>query len=224
MMRKRKAKKRLGMFQGDITFSQMKNRLQQIASGILPYLPGQEFESAVSDRNINKFIGFREAAIDRTKLERDIFEDLTKINLDEGLKKPELPASKNSFGNDTDEDMLVDSGVDTPWTQYLNMYTRLAELVSSRISGIDSRISRLDERFVAMESDLEGKGTGTLNKVRPDGRSPRKASGKFQAIVISEKKIPILGKPGLHGIKITGVFWDVSLVKGNPLGKSFPPN
>jgi len=150
---KEKAKKRLGMFQGDITFSQMKNRLQQIAMASYPTSMGRNLNLLAQIGISTNSSGFG-GSIDRTKLRGYL--EIDENKLDDALKT-EIPAIKELFGNDTNEDLLVDSGVAYAMDQYLNVYTKVGGVISSRISSIDGRISRLDDDIVAMKSNLEAK-------------------------------------------------------------------
>ncbi len=150
---KAKAKERLGMFQGDITFSQMKNRLQQIAMASYPTSKGREL-NLLSQIGISTNSGGFGTGIDRTKLRGYLEIDETKLD---NLLKDDIPAIQELFGNDTDQDLIVDTGVAYAMDNYIGVYTKVGGVIASRISSIDGRVSRIDNDILAMKSDLDSK-------------------------------------------------------------------
>lgn len=141
------------MFQGDITFSQLKNRLQQIAMASYPTSKGRELNLLAQIGISTNSSGFG-GGIDRTKLRGYL--EIDENKLDDSLKN-DIPAIKELFGNDTDDDLLVDSGAAYEMDNYISVYTKVGGIIASRLSGIDGRISRIDDDILAMKSDLDSK-------------------------------------------------------------------
>ncbi len=150
---KKKAKEHLGMFQGDYTFTQMKNRLQQIAMASYPTSMGRELNLLAQIGISTNSAGFG-GSIDRTKLRGYL--EINENKLDEALKD-RIPAIKELFGKDTNDDLIVDSGVAYAMDSYINLYTKVGGVIASRLTSIDSRVSRLDNDILAMQMDLDRK-------------------------------------------------------------------
>lgn len=141
------------MFQGDYTFTQMKNRLQQIAMASYPTSMGRELNLLAQIGISTNSAGFG-GSIDRTKLRGYL--EINENKLDEALKD-RIPAIKELFGKDTNDDLIVDSGVAYAMDSYINLYTKVGGVIASRLTSIDSRVSRLDNDILAMQMDLDRK-------------------------------------------------------------------
>ncbi len=180
---KAKAKERLGMFQGDITFSQMKNRLQQIAMASYPTSKGREL-NLLSQIGISTNSGGFGTGIDRTKLRGYLEIDETKLD---NLLKDNITAIRELFGNDTDQDLIVDTGAAYAMDNYIGVYTKVGGVIASRISSIDGRVSRIDNDIIAMKSDLDSK--EQLLKIKYG-----KMEGALQSLQDSSKAIDNFSK------------------------------
>jgi len=150
---KEKAKSILGVFQGDMTFSQLKNRLQQIAM--------ESYETEGTDNlNLLAQIGISTnssgfgGGVNKAKLRGYL--EINEDNLDEALNGNILQI-KELFGSDTDGDLIVDSGAAFEVDRYINSYTQIGGLVATRISGIDSQISRTETDILNMNRKLDDK-------------------------------------------------------------------
>ncbi|MCK5673612.1 MAG: flagellar filament capping protein FliD [Spirochaetales bacterium] len=147
------ARKNLGAFQGDMTFSQLKNRMQRIA--MEAYLT-----SAGSDLSLLSQIGISTnssgfgGGVNKSKLRGYL--EINEDTLDEALGLDILPI-KDLFGSDTDGDLIIDTGAAYEMERYINSYTQIGGLVASRISGIDSRINGTERSILNMESKLDDK-------------------------------------------------------------------
>lgn len=150
---KKTAKKNLGMFQGDYTFIQMKNRLQQIAMSSYPTSKGRELNLLAQIGISTNSSGFG-SSFDRTKLRGYL--EINENKLDDALKT-NLPAVKELFGKDTNNDLVADSGAAYAMDKYINVYTKVGGVIASRLASIKGRVSRLDNDILAMKSDLDRK-------------------------------------------------------------------
>ncbi len=150
---KKTAKKHLGMFQSDYTFIQMKNRLQQIAMSSYPTSKGRELNLLAQIGISTNSSGFG-SSFDRTKLRGYL--EINENKFDDALKT-NLPAVKELFGNDTNNDLIVDSGIAYDMDKYVNVYTKVGGVIASRLASIKGRVSRLDNNILAMKSDLDRK-------------------------------------------------------------------
>ncbi len=150
---KKAAKKHLGIFQGDYMFIQMKNRLQQIAMAPYPTSKGKTLDLLAQIGISTNSSGFG-GGIDRTKLRGYL--EINENQLDDALKS-NIPAVKQLFGNDTNNDLIIDSGVAYSMAKYITMYTKVGGIIASRISSIDTRVSQLDRSILTMKTNLDRK-------------------------------------------------------------------
>ncbi len=139
------AMERLGLFQGDITLNQMKNRLQRIMMD--PYETG-----AGSDINLMAEIGISTNAarvsagqgLNNTRLRGYL--EIDENKLDESLET-NFEQVRRLFGYDSDGDLVVDTGVAFTAENYTKPYAQSGGIIASRIQGIDMRISRTDREI-----------------------------------------------------------------------------
>lgn len=150
---KEDAKKNLGIFQGDMTFSQLKNRLQQIAMNAYETTGGNNLSLLAQIGISTNSSGFG-SGVNKSKLRGYL--EINEDNLDEALTK-DVMQIKDLFGTDTDGDLVIDSGAAYEMDRYLNSYTQIGGLVATRISGIDSKINRTDTDILNMNRKLDDK-------------------------------------------------------------------
>jgi len=148
------AQDQLGIFQGDTTFMQLKNRLQQLI--ITPYKTSADNRLSMLNQigistNSSGFGG----GVDQKRLRGYL--EINEAKLDEVLKSDLLPAIKELFGRDSDGDLVVDSGVGYAMDQYTSYYTQTGGLIATRVSGLNERIDDTDNDIKEMEDDLERK-------------------------------------------------------------------
>lgn len=144
----------LGMFQGDTTFMQLKNRLREIV--MTPYsTSAEERLSMLSQIGISSNSGGFGGGVDARRLRGYL--EINEERLDQALGSDLLPAIKELFGKDSDADLVVDTGVGFDLDQYTTYYVRTGGLIATRISGINQRIDRTDNDIEKMEVDLERK-------------------------------------------------------------------
>ena len=173
-----KAMEELGTFRGDITLMQLKNRLRRITSS--PYSTSLERElSMLSQIGISTNAGVGGGgSVNISKLRGylEINEDV----LDQALRT-KSPAIKELFGQDTDGDLVVDSGVGYEMDSFLNPYIQTGGILSNKISQLDSNIADTNddiddykEYLADYEADMKRKyGTmeGMLNQLESTSSS-----------------------------------------------------
>ncbi|MCK5154010.1 MAG: flagellar filament capping protein FliD [Spirochaetales bacterium] len=150
---KEDAKKKLGIFQGDMTFSQLKNRLQQIAMNVYETTGGSNLSLLAQIGISTNSSGFG-GGVNKSKLRGYL--EINEDNLDEALNGNVLQI-KDLFGSDTDGDLIIDSGAAFEMDRYINSYTQIGGLVATRISGIDNKINRTETDILNMERKLDDK-------------------------------------------------------------------
>lgn len=144
----------LGLFQGDSTFIQLKNRLQQIISA--PYETSADNRlSMLSQIGISTNSSGFGGGLDARRLRGYL--EINEGVLDSTLDSDLVPAIRELFGRDSDGDLVVDTGLGYEADQYTTFYTRTGGLIATRISGINQRIQRADNDIEAMEVDLDRK-------------------------------------------------------------------
>ncbi|HDQ14488.1 MAG TPA: flagellar hook-associated protein [Sediminispirochaeta sp.] len=146
------AREKLGLFQGDTTFTQLKNRLQRIVTSAYETSAGREL-SMLSQMGISTNAA-GSSGVNRSKLRGYL--EVDESRLDEVLTK-NLEAVAELFGRDTDGDRVVDSGIAVEIHNYLNAYTQNGGIIETRTAGIDRQISNTDERIADLQSRLEDK-------------------------------------------------------------------
>ncbi len=145
-----KAQGRLGLLQGEISLTQLKSSLQRIMMNSYPWNEDNTLsilaEIGISTNstggvNAAKLRGYME--INEEKLDSVIEshgEDL-----------------KNLFGNDTDNDLVVDSGLAYTADSYTKAYNETGGIIALKISTIDRNIKRNDTDIENYNRKLEQK-------------------------------------------------------------------
>jgi len=173
-----KAMEDLGTFRADITLMQLKNRLQRITSS--PYPTSLERElSMLSQIGISTNAGVGGGgSVNVSKLRGylEINEDL----LDESLQK-NSSSIRELFGQDTDGDLVIDSGVGFEMDRFLNPYIQTGGIFSNKIRMIDNNIDSTKddiddykEYLADYEADLKrkyGSMEGMLNQLESSSSS-----------------------------------------------------
>ncbi len=150
---KEDARNNLGIFQGDTTFSQLKNRMQRIAMEAYRTSAGSDL-SLLSQIGISTNSSGFGGGVNKSKLRGYL--EINEDTLDEALAS-DIGPIKDLFGKDTDEDMIIDAGAAYEMDIYINSYTQIGGLVATRIAGIDTQIDRTKRNILNMESKLDDK-------------------------------------------------------------------
>ncbi len=145
------ANERLGMFNGDFSLTNTKNNLQQIASNA--YIASDDSEiSMLSQVGISTSAstgGFSGVSSSRLRGYLEINEDI----LDEALDKNILDI-KNLFGYDTDEDLVIDSGLAYRMDKHLEAFTQVGGIIATKSSTLDRQIDSSETKIATLEDKL----------------------------------------------------------------------
>lgn len=169
---KESAEQNLGLLQGDITLSQMKNRLRNIIS---------EAYLTSGDLRLLAQIGIStdasrpgtQTGIDQTKLRGYLEIDEEKLN--EALERqPEK--IKELFGMDSDGDYVVDQGIGFTLNNYIQPFISIGGIIPTKSNTYDSTIARrnddiddLNQHLIDYEQQLRikyGNMEGMLNQLQ----------------------------------------------------------
>jgi len=154
------AREKLGMFSGDSSFMQLKNRLQRIAGAAYETSAGREL-SMLSQMGISTNASGGAGTVSRSKLRGYL--EVDESQLDEAIDQ-HLPAIKELFGQDTDGDLVVDSGIAVEISNFVNAYTRNNGLIDTRTSSIERQIDETEDEINDFKRSLEDKETDLKRK------------------------------------------------------------
>ncbi|HOJ98659.1 MAG TPA: flagellar filament capping protein FliD [Termitinemataceae bacterium] len=147
--------KKLGTLQGDSTINTLRSSLQRLISSSYPTSLERELALlaqigiSTDARKAGSSQGYDPARL-RGYLEID------EKTLDEALAK-RLPAVKELFGNDTDGDLVIDSGFAYQLNALLQPYVQTGGIIALKTSGLDTRISEEQKRIEALDKQLAAK-------------------------------------------------------------------
>ncbi len=141
---------RLGLFQGDSSLNQLKSRLQTIMMNPYPTSAGPTVQ-LLAQIGISTNASGSGGGFDATRLRGYI--EIDEETLDTALET-NYPAIAELFGQDTDGDLIVDSGVAFSVEQFSAPYVQTGGIVSSRTDSLDTRISQAEDRIVRYNDRL----------------------------------------------------------------------
>ncbi len=157
-----KAREQLGAFKGDLTLMQMKSRLQTIMMNSYPTEAGREVAllSQIGVATDTRSPG-RSGGLDARRLKGYL--EINERTLDEVLRT-RMEAVRQLFGNDTDGDLIADSGVGVQADTYTQPYVANGGIITMKMTTLDGKISRTDRdienynrHMEQYEQDLKGK-------------------------------------------------------------------
>jgi flagellar hook-associated protein 2 len=144
------ARDKLGSFQGNITLNTIRNNLKRIVSNPYPTSAGREV-SILSQLGIStNSSGFGNFDATRLRGYLEINEDI----LDQ-LLATQFEASKEIFGSDTDDDLIVDEGVAFQLQTQARAYTQTGGIFALKTQTIDQAVSRANRDIETFEEKLE---------------------------------------------------------------------
>jgi flagellar hook-associated protein 2 len=150
---KKKAADRLGLLFGDLTLQQVKDSLQRIMMNPYPTSRGKEL-SLLAQAGIStdvRKLG-TSASVDKTRLRGYL--EVDEARLDETLNSwPE--AMKELFGNDTNADLVVDSGVAYSMDTLLRPYVQTGGILPAKVTNTDGEISRTRRKITDYQRHLD---------------------------------------------------------------------
>ncbi|GAB1432524.1 flagellar filament capping protein FliD [Spirochaetota bacterium] len=154
---KKSYKERLGLFAGDTTLNQLRSTMQRNMMDLYPTNSGVKQLNSFGISTDSRTGGSYDASRLRGYLEID-----EKI-LDKALLE-QFQDIKETFGNDTDGDLIVDSGVAYKLDNLMKAYVETGGIVTIRTRTLDDQISRqkreidnLETQLVRKEADLKRK-------------------------------------------------------------------
>ncbi len=146
------ANERLGMFSGEFSLTNTKSNLQQIAANA--YQSSEDSEiSMLSQLGISTSAstgGFSGVSQSRLRGYLEINEDM----LDEALAN-NINDIKNLFGYDTDEDLVIDSGLAYQMDRHLQSFTQVGGIIATKSSTLDRQIDSSETKIASLEDKLE---------------------------------------------------------------------
>ena len=150
---KEEAIERLGLFLGDLALMQLKSTLQRVMMS--PYqTDGARSFSLLAHAGISTDARRpgTEVTLDRTRLRGYL--EIDEETLD-GALSTHTDWLKQLFGDDTDGDFIVDSGVAYSLDSFLKPYVRIGGILASRIATLDTRITGARRDLAREERDLD---------------------------------------------------------------------
>jgi flagellar hook-associated protein 2 len=146
------ALEKLGLFQGESSLTQMKNRLQRIMMDPYTTRSGSELSLLAQigiSTNTRTGGGLRASRL-RGYLEID------EAALDKALES-RMESVKDLFGYDSDGDLIVDQGAAVSVDSYIRPYVQTGGIIAYKTSAIDGQIDRTNREIVNIERSLERK-------------------------------------------------------------------
>ncbi len=150
---KKTAEKNMGLFMGDLSLSQLKDSMQRVMMNPYPTSKGKELTllAQIGIATDTRTLG---SGIDMSRLRGFLEVDTAK--LDQAIAvSPE--AVQQLFGNDTTGDLIVDSGVAYSIDALLRPYVMIGGLFPSKITNLDSQMSRTNREIATLEEKLKDK-------------------------------------------------------------------
>ncbi len=172
------AQEKLGSFRGDISLMQLKNRLQRITSAPYPTYLERKL-SMLSQIGISTNAGVGNGgSVNFSKLRGYL--EINEEKLDDALQS-ENRGIRELFGQDTDGDLVIDSGLGYKMDTFLNPYVQSGGILANRMGQIEKRIDRTNDdiddykKYLAdYEQDLKrkyGAMEGMLNQLEKSSTS-----------------------------------------------------
>jgi len=147
---KKSLSERLGLFQGDITVSQIRSRLQSAAMAAYRTSAGPVVLGTVGiSTNSNRGSGYDAARL-RGYLEID------EKTLDAALKD-RFDVIRDLFGHDSDGDLIVDTGAAFALDALIKPYVETGGILAGRTSTLNSQITRQEREIESLERQLATK-------------------------------------------------------------------
>ena len=148
-----KALEQLGLFQGEMSLTQIKSRMQRIMMDPYTTRDGSELsilaQIGISTNSSGGGGGLRTSRL-RGYLEID------ENKLDKALET-RLDAIKDLFGYDSDGDLVVDQGVGYAVDNYIKPYVQTGGIIAYKTTAIDGQIDRTNREIDNLERNLERK-------------------------------------------------------------------
>ncbi len=152
---KKRAREELGALQGDLALNQIKNRLRETVAAPYPTSAGRELALLVQigvGTDTGRAGG--SAGIDKSRLRGYLEIDEAKL---EKAIDGRIDAVRELFGNDTDGDFAVDTGLAFAVAENIRPYTQPGGVVGNRIAAIDDTAGRRERDIATLTKQLADK-------------------------------------------------------------------
>ena len=139
---KERAREKLGLYQGDSTLRQLKNRLRRIMMDPYPTETNTEIlHLAQAGISTKSQLG---AVISGTPLRGYL--EINEEMLD-GILEDDIDAVKELFGRDSDGDLIADTGAAFALDNYTKSYIETGGIIAYKISNLDNRIAETNKEI-----------------------------------------------------------------------------
>ncbi len=152
---RRKAREQLGMLQGDLALNQMKGRMRESVAAPYPTSLGRDLAMLVQigiGTDTARPAG--SGAVDKSRLRGYL--EIDEAKLSRALEE-RIDAVRELFGNDTDGDFVVDSGVAFAVAESARPYIQQGGMIGTRVATIDQTVSRRERDIATLTRQLEEK-------------------------------------------------------------------
>lgn len=146
------AQERLGLLQGETALSQLRNQLVNFVQNPYPTSAGRTVNLLSQVGIATNVGGFNSGGVNRSRLRGYL--ELDESQFDIALKD-QFQAVRELFGSDTDQDLVVDSGLAYEIDRYADLYTRNGGIIQIRTDGLDGRIERNNDELVNYNQKIE---------------------------------------------------------------------
>ncbi|HKK48102.1 MAG TPA: flagellar filament capping protein FliD [Alkalispirochaeta sp.] len=144
-------RERLGIFQGDSSLNQLRQRMQTIMMNAYDTGPDGSYD-LLAQIGISTNASGAAGNVDRSRLRGYL--EINEGQLDEALNR-DFAGVGSLFGTDSDGDLVVDRGVAVELQQFVNPYVQTGGIVAGRESSLDTQISQTQDRIGRYNDRLE---------------------------------------------------------------------
>lgn len=147
---KEKAEEIQGLLRGDRTLNSIKQNLLRSITNPYPTENEKDFK-LLKSIGISTNASGGSTGVNASKLRGYIEANIEEL---EDALKNNLPGVQKLFGNDTNNDFIIDTGVAKVIDDLLKPYTRTGGTIATRITTIDGKIKRTDKEITDYKDDL----------------------------------------------------------------------
>ena len=170
-------RERLGILQGDSSLNQLRSRMQNIMAN--SYNTGVDSPYRIlAQIGISTNANGAASGVDTTRLRGYL--EINEAELDEALAT-NFEATARLFGNDSDNDLIADTGAAVTLTQFITPYVQTGGIISNRTTSLSGRIQntetqigRYNEKLEDYEQNLRnefGQMEGALQQLQENSRA-----------------------------------------------------
>jgi flagellar hook-associated protein 2 len=145
------ARSRLGLFQSDLALIQLKSALQRTIMNAYPTDANREL-ALLSQIGVATDVRRSGSGLDGTRLRGYL--EVDEALLDIALAK-ERTHVRQLFGNDTDNDLIIDAGVAYVVDRFLTSYVQPNGVIDARLATLDGNLSRRSSEVERLEVRLD---------------------------------------------------------------------